>query len=236
MLISTLFKVPFKMLRIFTPLPFLSLLLTVWLAGCTGQVSVESDWQENAPHDQFFTQVLVVGVSPNANARCHFENFMVSQLRSASINAKASCNLLQTVNPLTRESIDLAIAGYGADAVLATTLVHSDVEAKEGGSGDTRGGGYYKATGTGYENRYYGGYGAFGVPVVYAEFRTAPVVTAIEGEVTIQSMLYAVRDESLVYTLTTTATDLYSRDDALATLTAPIADHLIQEGLIRPGD
>jgi hypothetical protein len=222
------------MLRIYTPTPLLVLLLTVWLAACsTREVQVESAWEKNAPRNQSFSQVLVIGVSPNVNGRCQFEKFMVSQLRSASINAKASCNVMKTSEPLTLENIGLAVDEYGADSVLATTLVASAVRAREGGTADTRGGGYYKPTGTGYASPYYyGGYGAYGVPVVYVEFETAPVVTTLEGEVSIQSMLYATHDASLVYTLTTTATDLYSREAALSMLTAPIADRLVREGLI----
>jgi len=218
------------MLKIF------SVVLLLLLASCTSQVSMDSGWEENASRDQSFTQVLVIGVSPHVNGRCHFENFMVSQLRSASVKAKASCNVMTTSEPLTREAIELAVAEYGADAVLATTLVDSEVGAKEGGGRDTRGGGYYKATDTGWANRYYGGYGADGVPVVYVEFETAPVITTVEGEASIHTMLYATSDASLVYTLTTTATDLHSRDDAFATITAPIADRLVREGLIRSSE
>jgi hypothetical protein len=177
--------------------------------------------------------MLVIGFSPNVNPRCDFEASMVNQLRYAGIEAKSSCLLMPTADELTREAIDRMIVEYGADAVLATSLVQSAVGVEKGGSRDTRGGLNFKATGTGYATGYYGGYGAYGVPVVYGEFQTAPVLASIEGEVSILTMLYQTSDATLVYELTTTASDLHSRGDALATITPPIAERLVQDALIR---
>ncbi len=211
------------------------LLVTFVLAGCSmRQVSVDGSWQEGVARDQSFARVLVVGLSPSASARCDFESFMATQLRATGADAKASCSLMRTSDPVTRESIEAVVAEYGADAVLATILVQADMGAEAGGDRETRGGGYYKATGTGYADYYYrGGYGVYGVPVVYGEFRTAPVITTLDGEVHIRSMLYATRDAQLVYQLNTTATDLRSRDNALAAITPPIAARLQRDGLLR---
>jgi len=51
-----------------------ALLAVATLAGCAGQ-SVISDglWREGVERNQAFTRVLVVGVSPNINQRCAFE-------------------------------------------------------------------------------------------------------------------------------------------------------------------
>ena len=140
---------------------------------------------------------------------------------------------MDTQEPLTRETIEPAVAEYGADSVLTTVLVQSRQGATAGGGRDTRGGLYAKATGTGYANYYSGGYGYYGMPVVYAELRNAPVITTVEGEVSILSMLYATSDATLVYELNTTAHDLHSREGALASITPPIAKRLQREGLIR---
>lgn len=215
-------------------------LLTALLAGCAGQVKVSSDWQSDADRDQSFDRILVIGLSPDAGVRCDFESFMTNQLRD-TIEAKSSCMFMKTTEPLTRESIERVIDEYQPDAVLTTSLVHSAVGAAEGGSGDTRGAAMYKATGSGFEDPYYGpyggygyagGYGAWGVPVVYVEFQTVPVVTTVEGEITILSMLYRVADAALIYEVTTAAKNLHSRDEALATITAPIAERLRRDGLV----
>ena len=103
----------------------LMLLAAAWLSGCASQPSVSSAWQEGASHNPTFSRVLVVGVSPDINQRCAFENFLVSRIMSASVKAIASCDVVKAKNPLTRESIDEAIASQQADAVVATTLVEA---------------------------------------------------------------------------------------------------------------
>ncbi len=211
---------------------YVILLVMALLAGCAGQVQVKSGWQANAERDQRFERVLVIGLSENAGVRCDFESFMTTQLRR-TIEAKPSCLLMKLTEPVTRESIERVSDGYQPDAVLTTSLAQSAVGTKDGGGRDTRGAGYYKATGTGYAYPYYGGYGAWGVPVVYADFKVAPVVTNLEGEVSILSMMYATEDASLVYELTTTAKNLVSRDNALATLTEPIAARLRRDGVVK---
>jgi hypothetical protein len=210
-----------------------TVLVAVALVGCERHVQVDGDWKEGESHNQSFSRVLVVGLSHNASGRCDFESYMTTQLRYTGIDAKSSCMLMSTSEPLNEEHVDAAIAEYGADAVLATVLVQSDQDTKVGGDYETRGGLDFKAQGTGYAHSYYrGGYGRWGVPVVYGQFKEAPVLTTIAGEVELYSMLFSTHDEALVYELTTTANDLSSRDNALATVTPPIAEQLQRDGLL----
>lgn len=219
------------------PVALLFLAGTAALSGCAQTVGVQSDWQPDAARDQSFSRVLVVGVSPDYNQRCAFETFLASQIRSDETTAFTSCRALSSSEPLTRENIERAIAEHEADAVLATILVAAEVGAREGGTSETRGEGYYKATGYGYGyfGRYgaYGGYGAYGVPVVYGEFRTAPPVTTVQGSVEIATGLFETTDATLVYELTTTARDLGSRADGLAEVSGAIADRLRRDGVVR---
>lgn len=208
----------------------LLLLGAAWLAGCTPAVTVTSAWQDSVPRNQSFKRVLVVGVSPDVRQRCPFERFLAFELESESTKAIASCDAVTQKDPLTRESIDLAIASQKADAVLATLLVSKKWDVEEGGDRDTRGGAYYKATDSGYATGYYGTYG---VPVVYGEFQTASAITTMKGEVRITSKLYETRGATLVYTLDTLARDIESRDAGLGAITAPIAERLRKDGLIR---
>jgi hypothetical protein len=208
-------------------------LSSAWLAGCEQHVRVDSAWQDNVPRDQTFTRILVVGVSPDVNARCDFEHFMATQLSSESVIAKSSCNFMPINDPLTIESIDKVVIEEQADAVFATMLVAKNVEAKEGGMNETRGSGDYKAIGTGYGyGGYYGGYGRYGVPVTYVDFQTTAPITTINGEVEILSRLYEVSEGVIVYELTTKANDLQSTDQGLAAITAPIAERMRSDGVI----
>jgi hypothetical protein len=194
------------------------------------RTTVNGAWQEGAPRKQSFTRVLVVGVSPNVNQRCAFEFFMASQLTSDSVQAIRSCDAVKEKVPLTLESIEQAITAAQADAVLATSLVAREFEAKEGGSRDTRGTASYKATDAGFATGYYG---VYGVPVIYGEFATAPAFTIAQGEARVSSRFYQTRDKALLYTLETKATKLESTDAALHDFAAAIADKLRREGLTR---
>ena len=203
------------------------------LAGCAQQVRSTGAWQDNVAHDQSFKRVLIVGVSPDANLRCAAENFLVSTVKSESTRAWSSCGLLTSKEPLTVEAIERLVAEHRIDAVLATILVAGTASAVEGGTSETRGDAYYKATDIGYAHRSYGYYGVYGIPVVYAEFETAPAITTIKGEVELLTKVYETGGPSLVYVVNTKAKDLDSRAAALATVAGPIADRLRRDGLIR---
>jgi hypothetical protein len=122
------------------------------------------------------------------------------------------------------------VAKIGADAVLATTLVEYSGKAKEGGSADARGAGYYKATGIGYETGYYG---VYGMPVVYGEFETAPSVFSIAGAGRVNTNIFETNGATLVYSLDTRAKNLQSREMALAEIGPAIAEQLLEDGVIR---
>jgi hypothetical protein len=208
----------------------LLLVCTAWLSGCAQQVKVSGGWQEGASHKQSFDRVLVVGVSPNVNERCAFEYFLAAQINGGSTVAIRSCDAVAEKNPLTLESIEQAVASQRADAVLATVLVEAGWDAQQGGTRDTRGGAYYKAVGSGWGTGYYG---IYGVPVIYGEFQTAPSLITLQGQVQLTTRLYSTADKTAVYEVSTVAEDLEARDEALAKVTAPIAEQLRRQGLIR---
>ncbi|MEO7386172.1 MAG: hypothetical protein ABIX37_04485 [Gammaproteobacteria bacterium] len=200
------------------------------LAGCTSRVAVDGEFDPGASRGAAFANILVVGVSPEVNSRCAFEQAMAANLRSDTVKATMSCVVMNTKEPLTREGIEKAVAGLGADAVLATNLIASTSQVKEGATSDARGGGYYKATGFGYDTGYWG---AYGVPVVYGEFQTAPSVFSVTGTAHLSSRLFETRGATLVYSLETKAKDVRSRELALAEITPAIADRLHRDGLLR---
>jgi len=214
--------------KVFLLGPTLVLLGAMGLSGCANQVKVTSAWQENAPRNQSFTRVLVVGVSPDVNQRCEFEHVLAGQIQSAATTAIASCDVVTQKDPLTRENIDQAIVAQKADGVVATILVSKKWDTQEGGTRDTRGSGYYKATDVGYA-----GYGAYGVPVVYGDFQTQSSIITLKGTVEVTSKVYETRGATLIYTVDTKASDLESTNVGRATVAASIADRLYRDGLIR---
>lgn len=208
-----------------SPILSVSLLLAAAaLCASSSHASVKSAWSDNVSRDQSFSRVLVVGISPDIDQRCPFERFLAAKIKSAKTVALVSCDVMQPKTPLTRENIEAAVAAQNADAVLATSLISKSWEVKEGGTYDTRGGAYYKAT-----DSYYGVYGT----VVAADFQTVAPITTLKGEVHVTSKLYETRGATVVYTVDTKVRDIQSTDTGLAELTPQIAKRLRRDGLIR---
>jgi len=199
------------------------------LAGCATTVSTHAEWNEGAPRDRAYSRLLVIGLTPDINQRCAFEDAVAQNLRNAAVTAKTSCAVLGTHEPITREAVERGIASFDADAVLATHLVEAQAGLEEGGTHETRGAGYYKPVGYGYATGYWG---VYGVPVVYGQFETAPSVLSVQGSGRIATSLYETRGATLVYTVETSATDLETRSQALVQIAPAITDRLRKDGLV----
>ena len=205
--------------------PFVLLLLSVgWLVASPSHASVTGAWSDGVSRDQSFSRVMIVGITPDLNARCRFERTLAAKIRSADTVAIVSCDVMPLNAELTRENVEAAVAAEKADAVLATSLISKEWEVKEGASRDTMGAAYYKAT-----DSFYGPYGT----VVAADFRASAPITTVEGEAHIVSKLYETRDATVVYTVDTKVRKIESRDEGMAAITAPIGKKLRRDGLIR---
>jgi len=205
----------------------LSLLtLTVWLCGCSG-VSVKGTWQDGAPRNQTYTRLLVIGVSPDRDLRCAFESDFASQLVTASTAVISSCDQMRAKEPLTRENVERVAGAVHADAVLATRLVSANVQSGQSYTSDTRGDSVYKATDF--------AYGAYGMPVTYVDFETAPPLTSLTSSLHVVTKLYETRGAMLIYTIdiVTKSQEIDSTEATLVTITGPTADRLRKAGLIR---
>ena len=206
-------------------------LLALTVAACAGNpVRSDGGWAEDAARDLSFSRVLVVGVSPDVNQRCAFEDSMAQALQQLGTAAQSACAVLGSKEPLSRESVEKAIAATGADAVLATRPMGGSVGVREGGTHETRGAGYYKPTGFGYAYDYWGPYG---MPVVYGEFQTAPAEFVLQGKAQVSSGLFQAGSAALVYSVDTEAARLESREQGLVTVTSSIAAQLRGAGLLR---
>jgi len=202
------------------------LTLTVWLCGCSG-VSVKGTWQDGAPRDQTYSRLLVIGVSPDRDLRCAFESTFAPQLSSASTTVITSCSQMSAKEPLTRENVERAAASVHADAVLATRLVSMGTGQGEGTGNDTRGNSVYKATDF--------AYGAYGMPVTYVDFQTAPPLQSLTSSLHVVTKLYETHGATLIYTIDTVtkSQEIDSTEATLIAITAPTADRLRRAGLIR---
>jgi hypothetical protein len=146
---------------------------------------------------------------------------------SASTTVISSCAKMSETEPLTRENVERVAASVHADAVLATRLVSMGTGHGEGASNDTRGDSVYKATDF--------AYGAYGMPVTYVDFQTAPPLTSLTSSLHVVTKVYETHGATLVYTIDTVtkSQEIDSTEATLITITAPTADRLRRAGLIR---
>jgi hypothetical protein len=202
------------------------LTLTVWLSACSG-VSVKGSWQDGASRNQTYATLLVIGVSPDRDLRCAFESTFASELKSASTTVITSCEKMSAKEPLTRENVERVAASVHADAVLATRLVSAHTGEGEGNSNDMRGDSVYKATDF--------AYGAYGMPVTYVDFQTAPPLQSIKSSLHVVTKLYETHGATLIYTIDTVtkSQEIDSTEATIVTITQPTADRLRRAGLIR---
>ena len=209
-------------------LPVIQTLLLVGATTISASVgagaSVKGAWVDGASRKQTFSRVLVVGISPNVDQRCPFERALATRIKSESTFAVASCDVVAQKNPLTRESIEGAVASQNADAVIATSLISKAWSVNEGNGNDTRADGFYKAT-----DAYYGYYGT----VVAADFQTSESVTTLKGQAHITSKVYETHGATVVYTIDTSVKNVESGDAGLIEITIPIGKRMRKDGLIR---
>jgi hypothetical protein len=129
--------------------------------------------------------------------------------------------------PLTRENVERVAASVHADAVLATRLVSMATGHGEGNSSDMRGDSQYKATDF--------AYGAYGMPVTYVDFQTAPPLASLTSSLHVLTKLYATHGATLIYSIDTItkSQEIDSTEATLIAITEPTADRLRRAGLIR---
>ena len=109
--------------------PFVLLLLSVgWFVASPSHASVTGAWSDGVSRDQSFSRVMIVGITPDLNARCRFERTLASKIRSADTVAIVSCDVMPLNAELTRENVEAAVAAEKADAVLATSLISKEWE------------------------------------------------------------------------------------------------------------
>src|SRR5262245_52130785 len=65
------------------------------VAGCSHAIKATGAWNDGATRPQTFRKLLVVGVSPDRNARCNFEWVLATKMRSATVEAITSCSLMK---------------------------------------------------------------------------------------------------------------------------------------------
>ena len=185
------------------------------LSGCT-TTRLESDRRDPNFSGPAFQRILVVGVAREAAARRRFEDQLVADLRAQGVHAIPSYSIIPEDGPVPRERLEQAVDQTGAQAVLLTRLVGVDTRTATQVDQTPYNGGFYG---------YYGGPAWYG-PVYGSS-------TAYQYQIyTLETRLFDVPRDRIVWTGTTTTEDPISRKKEVEKFSRLITTELAKERLI----
>lgn len=200
------------------------------LAACNKtKTNISQSYQNPGFEGTVFSKLLVIGVAENEESRQAFENAFVQAIANEGGGAQPSLSVLPKSTQLEEQEIRAALEAGGYDGVLITRLlsVDKDQEYTPASTYDNPRTRYYTAGGGGmYGRGFYGFYGT-----TYAQvhepgyFETSTIIR-------LETSLYSVATDGLVWTGQSETIDPASIPDARASMTAAVAKKLKEQQLI----
>ena len=200
-------------------------------AACKTTATNFSQSYRNPGYEQtVFDNLMVIGVAPSQEGRKAFEDALSSAIEAEGGRARPSYENLPGDEQLSEEQLHATIESEGFDGVLITRLVSIDksseyVPPKKYDNPQTR---YYPAA-VGYGYGYGGFYGFYGT--TYAEVHT-PGYFETSTTLPLETNLYSIATNELVWTGRSETIDPDSVEDARASVTQAVAKKLKLERLI----
>lgn len=216
-----------------TPGRILVLLLATSMAtACAKRATTNFSQSYRNPgyEETVFKNLLVIGIAQDEESRRKFESALVSAIGTEGGTAVASIDVLPHDEQLTEDELYAAIQAGGFDGVLLTRLLSVDKDTsytppKKYNNPKTT---YYPG-GYNYGFGYGGYYGFYGT--TYAEVRE-PGYFDTSTTLKVETNLYSVATNELVWTGQSKTVDPDSIEDARASITEAVAKKLKAEHLI----
>jgi hypothetical protein len=163
------------------------------------------------------SDILVIGVSQEENARLRFEKRFVHALKTAGVDAVGSAEAV-AIPPdmkLQKEAILKAVALYGSDAVIVTHLV--DIETKEA---------FNRAEASAAD--FYGYYG------LWHSYQHDPGYSMEQTTVWLETHLYDAASESLIWSAESRSWNVQSERQVIADVIQEVVKNLLESGVVVP--
>jgi hypothetical protein len=112
-------------------LPLLVLAMFLSLLGCASGDSIVKVFEDPAFEGGPFSHVLVIGVHKDIRLRRRFEDALVTEISRAGSTATASLSVMEAASAIDRDAAIAAVRRTGADAVLITRVLSSEVSVTE---------------------------------------------------------------------------------------------------------
>jgi len=198
---------------------------TIVLSSCAN-TKISSSWSE-PDNKNTYKDLLIIGIAESEQNRRAYESYFVEELSSQGIESVASYKLIKSNEKIERDVVAKAIKGLDIDGVIVTHLVAVDEETIYR---PTTGYGYGGYGGIGYGTGYYGGMYSY-YPHVNSYVNNPGYYTTHETY-TLETNLYDVESEELVWTARTRSFSPESVSEVIVDLTKLLIKDLQDKGLI----
>jgi predicted GNAT family acetyltransferase len=195
-----------------------SLLLIALISGCAS-TKISQSWVEPQNTKQY-RNLLIIGVAESEQNRRAYESYFVENLQDIKVEAEASYRLMGN-QKIERANVEKAIKGTGIDGVIVTHLVSVDEDTIYRPTVN-----YMPAYGTGY----YGGLYTY-YPHVSTYVSSPGYYTTHETYI-IETNLYDVESEELVWSARTRSFSPESVDEVIVDLTKLLIEDLEDKNLL----
>ena len=202
--------------------PLIVLIAGILLVSACANTKISQSWVD-PDHKKVYKDLLVIGVAESEQNRRAYESYFVEELKAIGVEAVASYKLIKSDQKIDRETVGKAIDGLGIDGVLITHLLAVDEETIYRPSMD-----YMPMYGGGY----YGGMYSY-YPHVNTYVHRPGYYTTHETY-TLETNLYDVETEELVWSARTRTFSPESVDEVIVDLTRLLIADLKDKKLIQP--
>jgi hypothetical protein len=193
----------------------------VLLVSSCANTKISQSWVE-PDHKKEYQNLLIIGIAESEQNRRAYESYFVEDLKTIGINAEASYRLIKSNQKIDRETITKAIDGLGIDGVIVTHLLAVDEET------------IYRPTmnySPMYGGAYYGGLYSY-YPHVNT-YVTSPGYYTTHETYTIETNLYDVESEELVWSARTRTFAPESTDEVIVDLTKLLIKDMADKDIIK---
>ncbi len=197
-----------------------ALALSMMLAlGSCAQTKIKGIWKDPTYRGGRVQKIMVLAVADNPNGRRIFENQFVAEFGRRGVEAIPSHRLLPGEEKLEKDAILAAVEEAGIDAVVVTRMVGMDIKFTQGT------GGVYAVPSPYYSSFY----GYYSYSYVYVQ---APPQYGAKETASLETNIYTVSGEKLVWTVLSKTFKKHSISDAIISITGTLIDQMIKDGLV----
>lgn len=191
----------------------LVVLSVIFLAACSSATKVVEQWADPEFNGKL-KNILVLSLNQSTDSRRVFENGFLLELTNRKIQAKASYTLLPDYESLDKETVKAAIAGSSIDGVIVLRPVKVTKEDRHVQA---------QSEGTRYDEFY----------AYVGEYRpTYDSYTTLDTVVHLETNLYVVKGEQLIWTGKTETFNPTDVDELIAELAEKVIAQISQAGFM----